>query len=162
MGYRATDRTAVVVPWALVFLGAMAVFAAQHGADVSYLLAAFALNVGELALVAAVALLFSSFSTPFLTSAFAVGVWVIGRSADTMASIRGSRVPDEVRVVLHTAVEIVPNFHLFVPGRRALTVGLVEHGGVWPYVGQTLLYATAYAALLLVLASLIFRRRDFL
>ena len=69
---------------------------------------------------------------------------------------------EEVRAVLHTAVEIVPNFHLFVPGRRALTVGLVEHGGVWPYVGQTLLYATAYAALLLVLASLIFRRRDFL
>jgi len=49
-----------------------------------------------------------------------------------------------------------------VPGRRALTVGLVEHGGVWPYVAQSLVYAAAYAALLLVFASLIFRRRDFL
>lgn len=162
LAYRASDRTAVVVPWALGFLGVMAVFAARHEAEVSYLLAAFALNVGELALVAAVALLFSSFSTPFLTGAFALGVWVMGRSADTMASLRGPRVPEELRALLHTVVEIVPNFHLFVPGRRALTVGLVEHGGVWPYVGQTLVYATAYASLLLVLASLIFRRRDFL
>ena len=162
IAYRATDRTAVVVPWALGFLGVMALFAAKHEADVSYLLAAFALNVGELALVAAVALLFSSFSTPFLTGAFALGVWVMGRSADTMASIRGNRVPEEVRALLHTVVEIVPNFHLFVPGRRALTVGFVEQGGAWVYVAETLLYATAYAGLLLVVASLIFRRRDFL
>jgi Cu-processing system permease protein len=162
IAYKARDRTAVVVPWALGFLALMAWFAAHHEADVGYLLAAFALNVGELALVAAVALLFSSFSTPFLTGAFALGVWVIGRSADTMASIRGSRVPEEVQALLHTAVKVVPNFHLFVPGRRALTVGLIEQGGVWPYVGQTLLYATAYATLLLVFASLIFRRRDFL
>ena len=162
IAYKARDRTAVVVPWALGFLALMAWFAAHHEADVGYLLAAFALNVGELALVAAVALLFSSFSTPFLTGAFALGVWVIGRSADTMASIRGSRVPEEVQALLQTAVKVVPNFHLFVPGRRALTVGLIEQGGVWPYVGQTLLYGTAYATLLLVFASLIFRRRDFL
>ena len=44
----------------------------------------------------------------------------------------------------------------------ALARSLVEHGGAWTYVGQTLLYATAYASLLLVIASLIFRRRDFL
>lgn len=162
LALRARDRTAVVVPWAVVFLAAMAFYASHQGAEVSYLLAAFALNVGELALVAAVALVFSSFSTPFLTGAFALGVWVMGRSADTMDSIRSTRVPEEVRALLHNVVQVVPNFHLFVPGRRALTVGLAEDGGAWPYVGQALAYATAYSVLLLVLASLIFRRRDFL
>ena len=159
---RARDRTAVVLPWSLGFLALMAAFASQQGADVSFLLAAFALNVGELALVAAVALLFSSFSTPFLTGAFAMGVWVMGRSADTMASLNSARVPEEVRALLQGVVRVVPNFHLFVPGRRALTLGLAEHGGVWTYVGQTLAYGALYATVLLVLASLIFRRRDFL
>lgn len=126
--FRASDRTAVVLPWSAAFLSLMAWFAAHHGADVTYLLAAFALNLGELALVAAVALMFSSFSTPFLTGAFALGVWVMGRSADTMESMRGTRVPEEVQALLHTVVQVVPNFHLFVPGRRALTVGLVAGG----------------------------------
>ncbi len=160
--YRAHDRTAVLVPWALGFLGAMAYYAISAGAEVGYLLAAFTLNIAEVALVAAVALLFSSFSTPFLTGAFVLGVWVMGRSADTMASIRSPRVPAEVRALLRGVVEVVPNFNLFVPGRRALTVGLAEQGGVWRYVGESVVYAGVYAALLLILGSLIFRKRDFL
>ncbi len=46
-----------------------------------------ALTVFEVVIVAAVATLFSSFSSPFLTAVFTFGVFIVGRSADTLARL---------------------------------------------------------------------------
>lgn len=160
---RVHDRAAIVWPWALFFIAVMAGFAANHGVALTPLLAAFALNGCEVILLTAVALVFSSFSTPFLTGAFAMGVWVLGRSTDTMEHLAESQIPDELKALLAATAKVVPNFHLFVPGRHALTTGLAESGsGTWLYVAQSGLYGCLYAAMLLTFASLIFRRRDFL
>ena len=107
-----------------------------------------------------VAVLFSSFSTPFLTGAFTMGIWLLGRSADDMATMKSRQLAEPIRKLLHFLAEVLPNLQLCVPG-RALLAGTGKVG-VWQYVGEVAVYGTIYAGLLLTFAALIFRRRDFL
>ena len=118
------------------------------------------LVVGEIALLTAVAMLFSSFSTPFLTGAFTVGVWIVGRSADEMSDIHSRAITPEVESLLHGLAWVVPNFDLFVPHPRALTEA---SAALTPslYVVETMAYGVVYAALLLVAACGVFAKRDF-
>jgi Cu-processing system permease protein len=112
--------------------------------------------------LAAVAMFFSSFSTPFLTGALTIGVWLVGRSAGEMASIESSVLPEPVRDLLHGIAWVVPNFHLFVPPRRTLIDTVEGVGGPAQYVAEAMTYGALYAAGLIVLACVVFRRRDFL
>lgn len=158
--YFARDRTAVLVPYSLVALLSCALVASSTDAKVEPVLAQLFLCAIEVLVLAAVALLFSSFSTPFLTGAFTMGVWLLGRSADDMGTMKSKQLAEPVQEVLHFLAEIVPNLQLYVPSRTLLAgQGKV---GLWPYVAQSTAYGVFYAALLLVLAALIFRRRDFI
>jgi Cu-processing system permease protein len=160
--WRARDRTVVIVPWAILFLGLGVGVCATTDVDLVAILSAFLLTCGEVLVLTAVALFFSSFSTPFLTGALTFGVWVVGRSADEMASMRSRSVPDSIESILHVLARVLPNFHLFVPGRHALTGEVPIEGGLALYLATTMGYALVYSAILLGLAALIFRRRDFL
>lgn len=160
--WKARDRTAVLVPWSLLALVAGSGVALQAGVALSPILAALVLTLGEVLVLTAVALLFSAFSTPFLTALFTVGVWLVGRSADLMISMKSKMLPEVIRELLKKLVRVWPNFNIFVPGRNTLEAHLETVGGPFAYVSQTMLYAALYSAVLLTLASLIFRRRDFL
>jgi Cu-processing system permease protein len=154
------DRTAVLVPYSLVALGCCALLTTQTEAKVEPILAQLFLCAIEVLVLAAVALLFSSFSTPFLTGAFTMGVWLLGRSADDMATMKSKQLAEPIRKLLHVLAEIVPNLQLYLPGRTLLAgQGKVS---LWAYVGQVTAYGLLYSALLLFFASLIFRRRDFI
>jgi Cu-processing system permease protein len=156
----ARDRTAVLVPFSLVALIACAFVAASTEAKVELVLAQLFLCAIEVLVLAAVALLFSSFSTPFLTGAFTMGIWLLGRSADDMATMKSKQLAEPIRKLLHVLAEVLPNLQLYVPSRNLLTgQGKV---GVWLYVGQASAYGLCYAGLLLFAAALIFRRRDFI
>ena len=159
--WRARDRTAVLVPWALVTLAGAAGLCATTDVDLAAILAALLLVFGEVIVLSAVALLFSSFSTPFLTGALTLGVWVVGRSADEMADMRSSAIADSIESLLRVLARVVPNFHLFVPGRHVLTEEVAVSGGLGMYLATTMGYALVYAGVLLLAAALIFRRRDF-
>ncbi len=160
--WRAKDRTAVLLPWSLLFLAACASLLPAAEISLGPILAALLLSFGEVMVLSAVALLFSSFSTPFLTGAFSLGVWAVGRSADEMAAIRDEAVGPAVGALLRGLSRVVPNFHLFVPGRHALSASSELPHGLIEYLGTTMGYGFAYAALLLGIAAFIFRRRDFL
>jgi Cu-processing system permease protein len=160
--WRARDRTAVVMPWSLLALAVCAFVAHRSGVTLMPILAALLLTVGEVLVLSAVALLFSSFSTPFLTALFTVGVWVVGRSADMMISVKSKALPEAIKLMLAKLVPVWPNFNLFVPGRNTLETQLDSVAGPLTYVGSTMAYALLYSALLLTAASLIFRKRDFL
>jgi Cu-processing system permease protein len=156
----ARDRTAVLVPYSLIALATCALFANTTTAEIEPVLAQLFLCAVEVLVLAAVALLFSSFSTPFLTGAFTMGIWLLGRSADDMATMKSKQLAAPVRELLHVLAEVVPNLQLYVPGRSLLAgQGKVA---LWLYVGQVTLYGCMYAAILLFLAALIFRRRDFI
>jgi len=160
--YWARDRTAVLVPWAALALAASSLVAAHGGVRLAPVLAALLLAMGEVLVLTAVALLFSSFSTPFLTALFTTGVWVVGRSADMMIQMKGKVLPQLVRDLLRKIVRVWPNFNLFVPGPHTLDPQLAAGPGPASYVASSMAYAVLYSALLLVLAALIFRRRDFM
>lgn len=160
--WRARDRTAVLVPWSALFLAVTAYAASTADFEVGAVLAALLLTVGEVMVLSAVALLFSSFSTPFLTGVLTLGVWVVGRSADEMAEMNSQAIPVSVRDGLHALAHVVPNFHLFVPGQHALSGAVPLPDGLGAYLVTTMGYAAGYATVSLLLASLIFRRRDFL
>ncbi len=156
------DRTAVLVPWAAVLLGASSAVAATADVELGAILAALLLTFGEVLVLSAVALLFSSFSTPFLTGALSFGVWLVGRSADEMATMRSEAISESIKGMLRVLSRVVPNFHLFVPGRHVLTGEVAVEGGLGVYLGTTMAYALVYAAILLIAAAIVFRRRDFL
>ncbi len=75
--------------------------------------------------------------------------------------MRSSVLPESVRELLHGLAWIVPNLNLFVPPRRALTE-TIDGVGPLEYVAGAMTYGVLYAGILIVLACLVFRKRDFL
>ena len=156
------DRTLVVPIWSLIALGATAWVCSTVDVELFRLLASLVLNLGEVLILTAVALLFSSFSTPFLTGAFTFGVWLVGRAAHDMVAMKTRVLSPAMKTLLSWLAEVVPNFNLFVPGRTTLVTKATEYGGPLTYVATSMGYAILYAAATLFVAALIFRRRDFL
>jgi len=111
----------------------------------------------ELALVVAVALMFSSFTTPMLAALFSFAVYVIGQfSKDllVMASISGSTT---TRAVLTTLYYLLPNLSNFGFITEA------SHGRMVPaaMAVSASVYALVYISILLSAAVLIFQKRNF-
>ena len=162
LAWRARDAAALTFPWSLLALGAAAWVARGAGVDLEPVLAALALTVGEVIVLTAIALFFSAFSTPFLTALLTVGVWITGRSADAMMTMKARSIPLLVRESLKEIARFWPNFNVFVPGRHTLEMTLSQGAGPFSYVANTLVYAVSYSIVVLILAAVIFRRRDFL
>jgi len=155
-----TRRVYVFLPWAAVSAVAMW-FVAASAFDERQLVAASAmLSVCEVVIVAAFATLCASFTSPFLTAMFTTLVFVIGRSADTLAHLPARIFGAGLSRLFALLSHIVPNLHAYVPA-RALLLGRVAEHSVWPYVGVSAAYAGCYATVLLVAAAFVFRYRDF-
>jgi len=117
----------------------------------------------EVLVVAAIAIFFSSFSTPFLSGIFALGVWVIGRVTPDLERAARSAAP-AIRWTAKAALQAVPDLHLFaVSGRTVDDVHVSVHGDFvsWAYVGMSALHGLGWIAGLLALAAVLFHRRDF-
>jgi ABC-type transport system involved in multi-copper enzyme maturation permease subunit len=153
-------RVFVLIPWSLAAFMAAYLLAAGAGAERQLVLASCVLTIFEVAIVSAVATFFSSFSSPFLTAIFTLGVFLVGRSADTLAHLPDRVFGKAVHDLGVVLARIFPNLHLYVPP-RVLLLGKVPSSPVWPYVGQASLHAVFSAAVLLTLSALIFRKRDF-
>jgi ABC-type transport system involved in multi-copper enzyme maturation permease subunit len=156
------DRTLVVPIWSVVALGASAWLCSTVDVELFRLLASLILNLGEVLILTAVALLFSSFSTPFLTGAFTFGVWLVGRAAHDMVAMETRVLSPTMKGFLRWLAEVVPNFNLFVPGRHTLVTRTSDYGEPLAYLATSMAYAILYAGATLFIAALIFRRRDFL
>jgi Cu-processing system permease protein len=119
------------------------------------------LTLCEVVVIASIATLFSSFSSPFLTAVFTLSVFVVGRSADSLAKLP-KRVFGET---IHTAGvwlgKVVPNLMLYVPPRPLLT-GEAVGSDLPQYLLLALGHACAWSVLLIAVASTVFKRRDFL
>jgi ABC-type transport system involved in multi-copper enzyme maturation permease subunit len=116
----------------------------------------------EVLVITAVALLFSSFSTPYLSGLFTFGIFVVGRSTPELLAV--AKKMGDAGTVIRAVAAIVPDLHLFfVSGSLMGGQHVSVHGDYvgWPYVVSTCVYGVTYTALLLLAASLIFRRRDF-
>lgn len=112
----------------------------------------------ELALVTAVALFCSTFSSSALLSAgLTLGVYVAGQFGADLKNLGAVVASPSAVAVGRGLYYLLPNFAAF-DVKAQVVHGLPVGGG---YVGLTLLYAAVYIALLLVAAVLVFSRRDF-
>ncbi len=119
-------------------------------------LAALGLTCVELALLVAVATLFSSFTTPTLASAFTLGVYLLGhlaRDLRDLGAASDSHLAERVTAALYLVLPDLEAFDLVIPAVHGLTIPPGE-------ALMATLYGFGYAALVLVLAAFVFERRD--
>ena len=154
-------RTFLPIPWAFGVLLAGAYFAGSAPDDRRVVLGSALLTFSEVGLVTAIATVFAAFSSPFLTAIFTFGVFAVGRSADTLARLPVRIFGAQLAALGHGLARVVPNLMLYVPPRPLLT-GEASGTSLSSYLGMAVLHSLAWSVLLLTLASLLFRRRDFL
>lgn len=155
-------RSAVVafIPWGVAAALTAWVLAAPAYELRQLVTASACLSIFEIAIVAGIATLFASFSSPFLTATFTAMVFLIGRSADTLAHLPKRQFGAAASAGARVLARIVPNLHTYVPA-RPLLLGESTQSSVWGYVAMAGLQAVSYAAVLLVISAIAFRRRDF-
>jgi hypothetical protein len=148
-----------VVPILATLLAAVAVIARMVAPDdAAFVLWGCTLTLCEVLITAAFSMLFSSFSTPFVTGLMSVGVFVICRSTWLMQHLPRN-VPAAVRAGLEGLVRVVPNLHLFVPERPVLLPERLSDS-VARHVAGNFGYAAVWATLLMGIAVATFRKRD--
>jgi Cu-processing system permease protein len=153
-------RVFALIPSSVVFLVLATWLAEPAGAERQLVLASGALTVCEVSIVAAIATLFASFSSPALTAVFTFGVFVVGRSADTLANLPSRVFGETMRDIGKAMASVFPNLQAYVPP-RPLLLGQVPGVSLPGFVATAAIHALFYASALLVIAALAFRQRDF-
>lgn len=154
-------RTYGFIPWSLLFLGLGAALAGGAPAERQVVLAGSALALLEVGIIAAWATFFSSFSTPFLSSLLTLGMLLIGRNADLLATMPVKYFGPEIAAAGRALSRVVPNLQIYVPA-RPLLAGEVLDPHLPTYLGMAAATTAGWAVGLLAVAALIFKRRDFL
>src|SRR5690606_15554148 len=135
----------------------------------AYLMAIYLIFL-EMAVLVAVALLFSAFSTPTLSALFTLGVYAAGHlSGDILNHLSfihkfGSRLPGAPAVsplsekIIQSVYYVIPNLENFnIRGRVVYGLPIPEN-----YILYTSLYGLTFIAIYLLIASLWFGKRDFI
>ena len=121
------------------------------------MLLAVALIFIELLLVIAIALFFSTFSSPFLSAALTCGLWVVGHFSADLRNFESVVETKSAAYLARALYYILPNFAAFDVKTQVVYALPVPPS----YLVTTAAYGFAYIALLLTGAVVIFGRRDF-
>jgi len=110
----------------------------------------------ELALVTALALFFSCFSSPMLSTLFTLGIYITGCFAGDIRAFGEITENPAMKTFTRVLYYLIPNFHNFN------VIAAASHGERIPIslVAHNTLYALLYMALLLVAASAVFSGRN--
>jgi len=121
------------------------------------LLKAVYLIFAELALVTAIALLFSTFSTPMLSAAFTFGLAIVGQYSTDLRNFQDVLDSAPAQQLARAVYWVLPNLGQFDIKTR------VVHGQpvTAQYLAGVTLYAALYIAFLLLVSAMVFSRRDF-
>jgi len=117
----------------------------------------------EVCIVLGVALVFSSFSTPFLSGLLTFGLFVVGRFADVLSTLRLGEADDRtatteaISSTVRAVARIVPDLSLYDVTSHLVHGTPVTAG----YVTQATALGATYVAISLLLAAVLFHRRDF-
>jgi ABC-type transport system involved in multi-copper enzyme maturation permease subunit len=121
------------------------------------LLKAVSLIFVELMLVTAIALFFSTFSTPMLSAAFTFGLFIVGHFSSDLRNFQDA-------VDSPAAARLARGLYWVLPNLAQFDIKAdVVHGQPVPlgYMAVTVAYAACYIAMLLVISMFVFARRDF-
>lgn len=121
-----------------------------------YILVATYFILLELALVTALALFFSCFSSPMLSTLFTLGIYVTGVFASDIRNFGDITKSRFLQAATHVLYYLVPNFHNFN------AIAAASHGEPIPFalVWHNTLYAVLYIAVVLLAAAAVFSGRN--
>ncbi|MCP4606276.1 MAG: ABC transporter permease subunit [Proteobacteria bacterium] len=143
----------------------MIVLYIQGGSPSIGMFIAVALILCETTVIIAMALFFTSFSSPFLSGLFCIGIFIAGRNAEFINQLAARKSMAWMAPFLEIVSATFPNFYLFYPsgkmveGSWATVHGqFVESGYIFSAAG----YAVVYIAAFLILSILLLSRRDFI
>ncbi len=121
-----------------------------------YVLVAVYLILLKLALVVALAMLFSCFTTPFLAILFTMGIYIAGVFAEDLRTMQAMDITPATMKLLRGISYVLPNFENFN------VMGAVSHGRGVPgsLVWIDTAYAIVYAGIVLISAAVVFSRRN--
>jgi ABC-type transport system involved in multi-copper enzyme maturation permease subunit len=154
-------RTWAPIPLGVLLLSVGAYFGRDGVSESGVILGQALLTVLEVSIISALTLVFASFSSPFLTAIFTLSVFLVGRSADTLARLPEQVFGAGIKRLGEVLSQVFPNLMVYAPPRALLT-GEAVGVSYWPYVGSAAVQSLAWTIGLLVFAAIIFRRRDFL
>jgi Cu-processing system permease protein len=157
--FRARDASTPFLAIAPLLLATQAVIVGPMGDLRHLVLVSVALSILEAMIIAAVALVFGSFSTPFLTAAMTVGIVLIGRNSDLLSKLPEKTFGRTLVAAGKVIGRVVPHLQIYVPPRVVLAGQ--AGGATLGYLGEAAAYGVLYALVLLVISALIFRQRDF-
>jgi Cu-processing system permease protein len=121
------------------------------------MLKAFLLTFCELSIVTAIAVFFSTFSTPILSAAFTFGLFVAGRFSTDLRNFNQVIESPVANALTAALYWILPNLSPFDVRSQ------VVHGQpvTMTYIALSAGYAVLYIAALILAATAVFSRRDF-
>jgi ABC-type transport system involved in multi-copper enzyme maturation permease subunit len=124
--------------------------------DLALLRAVYLIFV-ELAIVTAIALLFSTYSSPMLSAAFTVGLTIVGQYSPDLRNFQDVFDAPIAQRIARGVYWVLPNLAQFDVKAQ------VVHGVPVPgrYLATLTMYALLYIAFLLAMATTVFARRDF-
>jgi ABC-type transport system involved in multi-copper enzyme maturation permease subunit len=121
------------------------------------MLKAVVLTLIELSIVTAIALFFSTFSTPLLSAALTFGLFVAGRFSADLRNFKDVVNSPSAAAMANGLYWLLPNLSGFDVRNQVVHGQPVSFG----YLAMTIAYGLLYISILVVAASLIFSRRDF-
>ena len=121
-----------------------------------YVVVAVYLILLKLALIVALAMLFSCFTTPFLAILFTLGIYIAGVFAEELRTMQAVNQSPSTMKMFRGISYLLPNFENFN------VIGAVAHGRSVPgaLVWNDTLYALLYGAIVLAGAAMVFSRRN--
>ncbi len=114
------------------------------------------LSVIEILLIAALAVFFASFASPYLSGFFTLGLFVVGRSLPALNTLADRTSSATLHTLLKGLFYVLPNladFNLSTRAVHGLEIPLID-------VMNMTLYGVGYLSLLLFVASWVFSKRD--
>jgi ABC-type transport system involved in multi-copper enzyme maturation permease subunit len=121
------------------------------------LLAAIALIFVQLALVTAIALFFSTFSSPLLSAVFTFSLYIVGHFGADLKHFENVVESRPVAYLARAVYYLLPNLAPFDVKAQVVHGQPLAAG----YIGLSVAYAVVYTGALLLAAVLVFSRRDF-
>jgi ABC-type transport system involved in multi-copper enzyme maturation permease subunit len=126
-----------------------------EGSDAAVLVAVYFIWL-KLALIVALALLFSCFTTPLLAILFTVGLYIVGLYVQELRNLPVEVMSPAMAVFTRWLSYLLPNFENFN------VMALAAHGRAVPgaLILQNTLYTAIYCAIVLTAAAAVFSRKN--
>lgn len=150
----------VATVWLITFVMALAFVAVSYASEAPVTLAhyaAFTLSAMELCLITAVALFFSSFTTPMFASLFSVGIYLAGHLSRDLRDLGAASDSAAFKTFGAWAHRVLPDLEGFNLTTHAVHAIPVTFAEFW----YPIFYAIGYSTIILIGAMLVFEKRDF-